>query len=202
MFRPIVVATAIVVALGSQQNTTAEPMPSIASGTLEYRLSNGGSISGIYLGAYTIKLSNGNKLFLTDWGNHTGMAGPKWVQYIDHDGHLPEQPFAVGIRWKHTYAVKNAEDNHQRTRSCEVMSHEAITVIAGRFENAWQVKCTNQRHDRDLPRYETAWYTDTERILLVRTESWHGSNAGSFEIELKSMKIDDSGSSRKPNVPR
>lgn len=121
---------------------------------------------------------------LNEWGNRISRSSPASVQYIPHNGQLPEAPFQVGQKWQHAYEVKEgAAAPYKRTRNCEVKQQGAVTVGTFTYDQSWQVVCTNQRQFRDLPMHEVAWYTG-DRIIISYTESWGGTSPGSFTSEL------------------
>lgn len=152
-----------------------------------YKQSKGAPVTLVRQGDQDVR-SDGQVDVLNSWGNRISRGSPdsptSVVAFSPHNGQLPEEPFAVGYKWRHTYQVKaGTESPYNRTRACEVKQQAAVTVGVHTYEQAWQVTCSNQREFRQLALNEVTWYT-SDRILITHTESWGGSSPGSFTAEL------------------
>ncbi|MEQ8443760.1 MAG: hypothetical protein RIM33_06750 [Alphaproteobacteria bacterium] len=168
-------------------------VPAISAGTLTYE-STSSSYPHFTLDVSSDELStaDGSLIYrLDDWRNVTEIVAGDWRGTASpHNGDLPQEPMRVGLSWTLTYEMDSTGASYTRDRDCIVEERGQITVAAGTFHNAWLIKCTLKRHDRRLPKYVETWFSSTGRILILRNETWGGSNPGSYRRELVGLSDD------------
>jgi hypothetical protein len=159
------------------------------SGQLEYRMPKGKTIVMEYISPTELRRSDGSTIHHDRWGNQLKWTGSKSITFSPHNGQLPQQQLQVGIKWSTRYYQQGGGDSFSRERKCQVLSRGQKTTPAGTFDNAWQVQCTNQRLDRDLPMNEEIWFSSSGRVLLTYHGWWGGSRPGSYEVNLVRLSM-------------